>query len=70
MEVKTVGPSFDHDGYRATRAFYETMGFIPLEEVTGLDWDGPTIIMVKPLISGGGVMLASVCVSRHDIPAC
>ncbi len=49
MEVKTVGPSFDHAGYQSTRAFYEARGFLPLEEVSGLDWDGPAVIMVKPL---------------------
>lgn len=49
LEVKTVGASFDDEGYAATRAFYEARGFLPLEEVSDLDWDGPTLIMVKPL---------------------
>lgn len=49
LEVKTVGASFVDEGYAATRAFYAARGFLPLEEVTGLDWDGPTVIMVKPL---------------------
>lgn len=49
LEVKTVGASFEDEGYAATRAFYLARGFLPLEEVEGLDWDGPTLIMVKPL---------------------
>lgn len=50
LEVKTVGPSYRDQGYEATRAFYASRGFLPLEEVEGLDWDGPTVIMVKPLV--------------------
>lgn len=50
LEVKTVGPSYRDQGYEATRAFYSSLGFLPLEEVEGLDWDGPTLIMVKPLV--------------------
>lgn len=49
LEVKTVGASYEDEGYAATRAFYAARGFLPLEEVEGLDWDGPTVIMVKPL---------------------
>ncbi|QDO87974.1 GNAT family N-acetyltransferase [Ornithinimicrobium ciconiae] len=49
LEVKTVGASFADEGYAATRAFYQARGFLPLEEFEGLDWDGPTLIMVKPL---------------------
>lgn len=50
LEVKTVGPSYEDAGYAASRAFYAARGFIPVEEVHGLDWDGPTVIMVKPLL--------------------
>lgn len=49
LEVKTVGASYTDEGYAATRGFYQARGFLPLEEMTGLDWDGPTVIMVKPL---------------------
>lgn len=49
LTVHTVGPSLDHEPYRKTRAFYTAMGFVPLEEHQRLDWDGPTIIMVRPL---------------------
>ena len=49
LQVKTVGPSFADEGYAATRAFYQSRGFLPLEEISGLDWDGPTLIMVKLL---------------------
>jgi GNAT superfamily N-acetyltransferase len=49
LQVKTVGESFEHAGYAETRAFYRSCGFQPLEEMTGLGWDGPTVIMVKSL---------------------
>lgn len=50
LEVHTVGPSFDDDGYAATRAFYRSCGFLPVREIDGLDWDGPTLILVLPLV--------------------
>ena len=50
LEVKTVGPSYEDAGYAATRAFYEARGFLPVEEIENLDWDGPTLIMVKTLV--------------------
>lgn len=49
FEVHTVGPSFDHAGYAATRAFYAAVGFSPMHEFENLDWDGPTLIMIKQL---------------------
>ena len=49
LEVHTVGASYEHDGYAATRAFYERVGFIPLHEFEGIDWDGPTLVLVRPL---------------------
>lgn len=49
FQVKTVGESFEHSGYAETRAFYRSCGFLPLEEITGISWDGPTVIMVKSL---------------------
>ncbi|GAA2172356.1 hypothetical protein GCM10009846_09980 [Agrococcus versicolor] len=49
FEVHTVGPSFEDDGYAATRAFYRSCGFLPVREVEGLDWDGPTLILERPL---------------------
>lgn len=49
LQVKTVGASYEDQGYAATRAFYEARGFLPLQEVEGLDWDGPTLILVKTL---------------------
>ncbi|SDT39500.1 GNAT family N-acetyltransferase [Microlunatus soli] len=51
FQVKTVGASFDHAGYAETRAFYRSRGFLALEEMNGISWDGPTVIMVKPLRS-------------------
>ncbi|MCK0113328.1 GNAT family N-acetyltransferase [Ornithinimicrobium sp. F0845] len=49
LEVKTVGASHADEGYAATRAFYRARGFLRLEEFEGLDWEGPTVILVKPL---------------------
>lgn len=53
MQVKTVGASFDDAGYAATRSFYSAKGFLPLEEIHNLDWDGPTLVMVKALAQQG-----------------
>ena len=47
LQVKTVGPSFEDEGYAATRAFYAARGFVPLQEHDGLDWDGPTLVLVR-----------------------
>ncbi len=49
LEVHTVGPSHDDDGYARTRAFYDGLGFIAVNELQRIDWDGPTLILVKPL---------------------
>lgn len=49
FQVKTVGESFADPNYAETRAFYRSSGFLPLEEMTGVSWDGPTLIMAKSL---------------------
>lgn len=48
MQVKTLGPSRPDEGYARTRAFYEAMGFRPLEEFKQI-WDehNPCLVMVK-----------------------
>ena len=50
LTVKTQGPSRDYEPYRRTRAFYEAVGFKPLEEFTSI-WgpENPCLIMVKPV---------------------
>lgn len=50
LQVKTLGPSSPDAGYAKTRAFYEAMGFSPLEEIHGL-WDpgSPCLLLVKTL---------------------
>jgi ribosomal protein S18 acetylase RimI-like enzyme len=49
LQVKTLGPSHPDPAYRATRLFYQSMGFEPLEEIADL-WPGnPCLIMVKTL---------------------
>lgn len=49
LSVHTVGPSFNSDPYADTRHFYEAMGFHRLEEHVGLDWTGPSVILVRIL---------------------
>jgi len=50
MQVKTLGPSRPNEEYARTRAFYEVMGFRPLEEFPQF-WDekNPCLILVKRL---------------------
>ena len=50
MQVKTLGPSRPNEEYARTRAFYEAMGFRPLEEFKQI-WDenNPCLILVKRL---------------------
>jgi len=51
LQVKTFGPSGDSAEYARTRAFYEALGFLPLEERADI-WgpDNPCLISVKPLV--------------------
>ncbi|MBF8194014.1 GNAT family N-acetyltransferase [Nonomuraea sp. K274] len=47
LQVKTLGPAHPDPGYARTRAFYRSVGFLPLEETNDL-WPGnPCLIMVK-----------------------
>jgi N-acetylglutamate synthase-like GNAT family acetyltransferase len=50
LQVKTLGPSRPDEYYARTRAFYEALGFIPLEETTAF-WGqtNPCLIMVRTL---------------------
>jgi GNAT superfamily N-acetyltransferase len=49
LQVKTLGPSHDDEGYARTREFYEARGFVPLEEFPQL-WPGnPALLLVKRL---------------------
>jgi coenzyme F420-0:L-glutamate ligase/coenzyme F420-1:gamma-L-glutamate ligase len=53
FHVKTLGPSRSSRGYDATRAFYEALGFVALEELHGLwDEENPTLILVKDVGPG------------------
>lgn len=56
LQVKTLGPSRPDAGYDATRAFYEAVGFVALEELHGL-WshDNPALILVKDVGPGFSV---------------
>ena len=50
LQVKTFGPSGSSVEYERTRAFYEAVGFMPLEERTDI-WgpENPCLIMVQPI---------------------
>jgi ribosomal protein S18 acetylase RimI-like enzyme len=50
MQVKTLGPSNLDEHYAETRAFYEAVGFRPMEEFKQI-WDenNPCLVMVKRL---------------------
>jgi GNAT superfamily N-acetyltransferase len=50
LQVKTFGPSGVSEEYARTRAFYASVGFVPLEERIDI-WgpDNPCLISVKPL---------------------
>jgi ribosomal protein S18 acetylase RimI-like enzyme len=52
LQVKTLGPSHPDPGYARTRQFYASVGFRPLEEITGLWPDNPCLIMIKTLPPG------------------
>jgi coenzyme F420-0:L-glutamate ligase/coenzyme F420-1:gamma-L-glutamate ligase len=53
LHVKTLGPSRPSRGYELTRAFYEALGFVALEELHGLwDEDNPTLVLVKDVRPG------------------
>ena len=49
LEVHTVGPSYEDAGYARTREFYLAQGFVAMNELPRIDWDGPTLILVRPL---------------------
>jgi len=55
LHVKTLGPSRESSGYGATRAFYEALGFVALEELHGLWDDNPALILVKDVGVGFSV---------------
>jgi ribosomal protein S18 acetylase RimI-like enzyme len=49
LQVKTLGPAHPDPGYARTRQFYASVGFQPLEEITGLWPDNPCLMMIKTL---------------------
>jgi GNAT superfamily N-acetyltransferase len=53
LQVKTLGPSHPSEAYAATRRFYESAGFVALEELLDF-WPGnPCMLMVKRLAAAG-----------------
>lgn len=53
LHVKTLGAEHPDLGYAATRSFYRSVGFLPLEETTDLWPRHPCLLMVKPLTPSG-----------------
>lgn len=54
VQVKTLGPSDPDERYAGTRSFYESLGYLPLEEFRD-SWPGnPTLLMVKALSPSRG----------------
>lgn len=49
LQVKTLGPSDPYESYERTRRFYESSGFVALEEIHGLWEHNPCLILVKRL---------------------
>jgi GNAT superfamily N-acetyltransferase len=49
LEVHTVGPSSESPEYAWTREFYLAAGFVAMNELQRIDWNGPTLILVRPL---------------------
>ena len=47
LQVKTLGPSDEDEHYARTRRFYESRGFVPLEELLTVWPDDPCLLMVK-----------------------
>jgi N-acetylglutamate synthase-like GNAT family acetyltransferase len=54
LMVKTLAPSDPDEGYRKTRAFYTSMGFLPLEETQEWGPENPCLVMVKVLEASDG----------------
>jgi len=49
LAVKTLGPSTEYEPYAATRAFYQSTGFSPLEELHLVGENDPNLLLVKRL---------------------
>jgi N-acetylglutamate synthase-like GNAT family acetyltransferase len=48
LQVHTLGPTSQDEGYLQTRAFYTARGFAPLSRRVA-SWSGPVLLLVKPL---------------------
>ncbi|RCS21361.1 GNAT family N-acetyltransferase [Phyllobacterium salinisoli] len=50
LTVKTIAASKSDENHAATRAFYESVGFLPIEEFPALRGAGnPCLFMIQPL---------------------
>lgn len=50
LQVKTLAPSDPDPYYAQTRAFYDALGFLPVEEFASL-WPGsPCLLLIKPVL--------------------
>lgn len=59
LQVKTLAPSHPDPHYARTRAFYEHLGFAPLEESELWGPSNPCLTMVKHLACGGPTSCSS-----------
>lgn len=50
LTVKTLGPSREDENYAATRMFYESVGFVALEEFKDLWDDNPCLFMARLIL--------------------
>lgn len=53
LSLKTLGPSLPDKNYDQTRRFYQSLGFVPVEEFADLWPDTPCLLMVKALGATG-----------------
>jgi coenzyme F420-0:L-glutamate ligase/coenzyme F420-1:gamma-L-glutamate ligase len=67
LHVKTLGPSRPDPEYDRTRAFYDALGFVALEELHGLwDEENPALILVKDVAPGFQVMPVKGLPELHE----
>ena len=55
LQVKTLGPSRANVDYARTRRFYESRGFLPVEEFANLWAGNPCLLLVKPVGASGPI---------------
>ena len=64
IQVKTLGESFLNEPYQRTRNFYQSAGFLPLEETNLWGEDTPCLIIGKSNLTGLTVYRAQASFSQ------